>query len=72
MNVLHRKLRFWFNIFIGLIIFKFIVYEHFNLYDIYIVLLTAVATVYANLSSVPVLNRFNFKDWKENILIVFV
>ena len=30
----------------------------------------AVATVSANLNSVPVLNGNNFKDWKENILIV--
>ncbi|XP_042472111.1 uncharacterized protein LOC122054739 [Zingiber officinale] len=29
-----------------------------------------VATISANLSSVPILNGTNFKDWKENILIV--
>ena len=40
------------------------------MYDIYVVLFTAVATVSANLNSVPVLNGSNFKDWKENILIV--
>ncbi|XP_062088878.1 uncharacterized protein LOC133795442 [Humulus lupulus] len=31
---------------------------------------SAVATVSANLNSVPVLNGSNFKDWKENIFIV--
>ncbi|XP_073136894.1 uncharacterized protein [Henckelia pumila] len=29
-----------------------------------------VATISANVSSVPILNGKNFKDWKENILIV--
>ncbi|XP_047313887.1 uncharacterized protein LOC124917519 [Impatiens glandulifera] len=29
-----------------------------------------VANINANLSSVPILNGFNFKDWKENIQIV--
>ena len=28
------------------------------------------ATVYANLNSIPVLNGTNFKDWKDNVLIV--
>ncbi|XP_060959366.1 uncharacterized protein LOC133030591 [Cannabis sativa] len=31
---------------------------------------SAVASVSANLNSVPVLNGNNFKDWKENIFIV--
>ncbi|CAD5189110.1 unnamed protein product, partial [Musa acuminata subsp. malaccensis] len=31
---------------------------------------SSLATISANLSSVPVLNGTNFKDWKENILIV--
>ena len=28
------------------------------------------ATISANLNSVPVLNGTNFKDWKENVVIV--
>ncbi|RYE19068.1 MAG: hypothetical protein EOP45_13205, partial [Sphingobacteriaceae bacterium] len=32
--------------------------------------ISAVATVSANLNSVPVLNGNNFKDWKENMMIV--
>ena len=28
------------------------------------------ATVFANLNSVPILSGTNFKNWKENILIV--
>ncbi|XP_073227056.1 uncharacterized protein [Cicer arietinum] len=30
----------------------------------------SVASISANLSSIPVLNGTNFKEWKENILIV--
>ena len=32
--------------------------------------LGSLATISTNLNSVPVLNGTNFKDWKENILIV--
>ena len=28
------------------------------------------ATISANLNSIPVLNGTNFKDWKENVVIV--
>ena len=39
---------------------------------VYFVLSSAnFATVYANLNFVLVLNGTNFKDWKENVVIVF-
>ena len=33
-------------------------------------LLATVASISINLSSIPILNGTNFKDWKDNILIV--
>ena len=38
---------------------------------VYFVLSSAnFATVYANLNSISVLNGTNFKDWKENVVIL--
>lgn len=31
---------------------------------------TSVSTISANVNSIPLLNGNNFKDWKENVLIV--
>lgn len=37
---------------------------------LFVIFSTKVATIYANISSVSIHNETNFKDWKENILIV--
>jgi len=37
---------------------------------LFVLIFSVVASIYANLNSVPVLNGTNFKDWEENMEIV--
>jgi len=37
---------------------------------LFVLIFSIVASIFANLNSVPVLNNTNFKDWKENMQIV--
>ena len=63
---------FWdgLNHYLNIFIMIYLLCEHNKLFLLLYIYIALVASISANVNSVPILNGTNFKDWKENIKII--